>query len=331
MAGGRALSPLAAPGPGGAAGLGATGLPRSGLGHWALLPLPALYSLPLLLWITAFDQAPGSVLDRSLDALERDQVITPAERLQLERGRLPAVEGRQAPRTPALVKLCQRGDGAVNQRECTNPGLRYSPEGLPLPPLSVPVNALLSGANGRFLLRDVLRITPRPAPLAGNGNRSLLFPLIGSAIPSSGFGWRLHPILGSLMLHAGRDLAAPEGTPVVASLDGEVISSGLAGGYGLAVVLEHPQPQRQRTLYGHLSELFVEPGESVRQGEVIGRVGNTGLSTGPHLHFELRRPAAQGWVAVDPGELTMAGAGPTEQDPVGVLLAELLRGLKRQP
>ena len=88
------------------------------------------------------------------------------------------------------------------------------------------------------------------------------------------------------MLHAGRDLAAPEGTPVVAALDGEVITSGLAGGYGLAVMLEHPLPQRQRTLYGHLSELFVEPGESVRQGEVIGRVGSTGLSTGPHLHFE---------------------------------------------
>ena len=93
-------------------------------------------------------------------------------------------------------------------------------------------------------------------------------------------------------------------------------------------MLEHPLPQRQRTLYGHLSELFVEPGESVRQGEVIGRVGSTGLSTGPHLHFELRRPAARGWVAVDPGELTTAAGGPTEQDPVGVLIAELLRGLR---
>ena len=325
------LSPLASIGLDWASGLGTAGLQRRVLGHWAPLLNPALAVLPLLLWITALGQLPGGVLDRSLDALERDQIITPSERRQLERGRLPSLEGRQAPRSPALVKLCQRGDGAVNQRECSSPGFRYSPEGLPLPPLSVPVNALLSGASGSFSLRDVLRITPRPAPLAGNGNRSLLFPLIGSAIPSSGFGWRLHPIFGSLMLHAGRDLAAPEGTPVVAALDGEVITSGLAGGYGLAVMLEHPLPQRQRTLYGHLSELFVEPGESVRQGEVIGRVGSTGLSTGPHLHFELRRPAARGWVAVDPGELTTAAGGPTEQDPVGVLIAELLRGLKREP
>ena len=280
-------------------------------------------------------QLPGSGLDRaldSLDALEREQVITPAERLQLQLGRRPGRDGSRSAKTPALIQLCQRGDGVVSERECASPGslpLRYSAEGLPLPPLSVPVDALLSGASGRFSLRDVLRITPRPAPLAGNGNRSLLFPLIGSAVPSSGFGWRLHPLFGSLMLHAGRDLAAPEGTPVVAALDGEVITAGLAGGYGLAVQLEHPKPQRQRTLYGHLSELFVEPGESVRQGEVIGRVGSTGLSTGPHLHFELRQPQAGGWVAVDPGAFSTPGSAPAEQDPVGVLVAQLLRGLKR--
>ena len=80
-------------------------------------------------------------------------------------------------------------------------------------------------------------------------------------------------------------------------------SAGLAGGYGVAIELDHQQPQRQRTLYGHLSELYVEPGDEVQQGEVIGRVGSTGLSTGPHLHFELRRPQAGGWVAVDPGRL----------------------------
>ena len=92
------------------------------------------------------------------------------------------------------------------------------------------------------------------------------------------------------------------------------------------VQLEHPKPQRQRTLYGHLSELFVEPGESVQQGEVIGRVGSTGLSTGPHLHFELRRPQAGGWVAVDPGAFSTQGSAPAEQPmPVGVLVAQLLR------
>ena len=193
----------------------------------------------------------------SLEQLERQQVITPAERRRLERGQL-----RAAP-TPALQRLCQRDDGAVSRQECT--------AGLASNPLQVPVSALLGGLNGSFSLQQVLRVTPRPAALASNGNRSLLFPLIGSAFTSSDFGWRQHPVLGGLMLHAGRDLAAPQGTPVVAALGGKVRTAGLAGGYGVAIELEHQQPQRQRTLYGHLSELYVEPGDEVQQGEVIDR------------------------------------------------------------
>ena len=81
-------------------------------------------------------------------------------------------------------------------------------------------------------------------------------------------------------MHAGRDLAAPEGTPVVAALSGTVASSGLAGGYGIAVELEHTEPRR-RTLYGHLSEIYVKQGQRVRQGEVIGRVGSTASVQGP--------------------------------------------------
>ena len=115
-------------------------------------------------------------------------------------------------------------------------------------------------AGGTFRLADVFGVTPRPAPIGGNGNRQLLFPLIGSAITSSNFGYRLHPILGSWLMHAGRDLAAPEGTPVVAALADRVVSSGLAGGYGLAVEVEHDRPRR-RTLYGHLSELYVKEGD----------------------------------------------------------------------
>jgi murein DD-endopeptidase MepM/ murein hydrolase activator NlpD len=217
-------------------------------------------------------------------------------------------------------------------------GPRSGIDASPLPPISVPVTALLSGNGGSFRLADVFRVTPRPRPVAGNGNSRLLFPLIGSAITSSGFGWRLHPILGSWLMHAGRDLAAPEGTPVVAALSGRVVSSGLAGGYGLAVEIEHDRPRR-RTLYGHLSELYVKEGEMVRQGEVIGRVGSTGLSTGPHLHFELRQPSSGGWVAVDPGDFDAAGtlladgggrageAGPS--DAVALLMAQLVQTLER--
>jgi len=286
--------------------------------------------------------------DRSLENLERQGVITNAERTRLEGGRSPAVSG--GPISPARVRMCaneagtrlecQEGIGSNDPRGgATQAGghdaegrpFRLSAEGLPLPPLSVPVSALLAGGEGSFSLSNVLRVTPRPAPLLGNGNRRLLFPLIGSAVTTSNFGWRLHPVIGSLLLHSGRDLAAPEGTPVVATLDGTVVSSGLAGGYGLAIELEHERPSR-RTLYGHLSELFVQPGERVRQGEVIGRVGSTGLSTGPHLHFEVREATADGWVAVDPGELapSLEEAGPRGQL-VAALMDQLLRGLERRP
>jgi murein DD-endopeptidase MepM/ murein hydrolase activator NlpD len=205
----------------------------------------------------------------------------------------------------------------------------------PLPPISVPVSALLSGAGGSFRLTDVFGRTPRPAPVLGNGNRSLLFPLIGSAVTTSTFGWRLHPVIGSWLMHAGRDLAAPEGTPVVAALNGRVVSSGLAGGYGLAIEIEHDGPRR-RTLYGHLSELYVREGQIVRQGEVISRVGSTGLSTGPHLHFELRLPQEGGWVAVDPGELDAGGlfaagrlGSPGSPDAVALLMGQLIASLER--
>jgi murein DD-endopeptidase MepM/ murein hydrolase activator NlpD len=72
------------------------------------------------------------------------------------------------------------------------------------------------------------------------------------------------------------------------------------GGYGLTVVLDHNKSTLQ-SLYGHLSEIFVQPGEKVEQGTVIGRVGSTGNSTGPHLHFETRQLTAQGWVATNSG------------------------------
>ncbi|MFM2081203.1 MAG: hypothetical protein RLZZ219_1885 [Cyanobacteriota bacterium] len=289
-------------------------------------------------------QAPRR-FDQSLDELVREGVVTPAERNRLRGG--SAVDARDggafasACRSGALssqecsgaltIRWGRRvGDGVVAGEGLTGGGTtRLGADGLPLPPLTVPVSALLAGNGGSFNLASVFRVTPRPAPILGNGNRRLLLPIIGSAVSSSGFGWRLHPLLGIWRMHAGEDLAAPEGTPVVAALSGRVVSSGLAGGYGLAVEIEHQRPLR-RTLYGHLSELYVKPGERVRQGEVIGRVGSTGLSTGPHLHFELRQPAEGGWVAVDPGELDPAGGGLAGgRDAIAELMAQLLASLER--
>ncbi|MEB3280200.1 MAG: peptidoglycan DD-metalloendopeptidase family protein [Lyngbya sp.] len=141
--------------------------------------------------------------------------------------------------------------------------------------------------------------TMRPPAVPGNNDTNLLFPLSIPAPITSLFGWRNHPILGTGRFHTGIDIGADTGTPVVASYSGQVTIADWLGGYGLAVIVDH-RAKSHETLYAHLSELFVQPGDWVKQGEVIGRVGSTGMSTGPHLHFELRKLTAQGWVAVNP-------------------------------
>lgn len=128
----------------------------------------------------------------------------------------------------------------------------------------------------------------------------LIFPLAIPATITSAFGWRVHPIAGSTRMHAGTDIGAPVGTPVVAAYPGEVAVADWVGGYGMMVILRHLEG-KQESRYAHLSEIYVQPGEYVKQGAVIGRVGSTGFSTGPHLHFEWRHLTEQGWVAVDAG------------------------------
>ena len=139
-----------------------------------------------------------------------------------------------------------------------------------------------------------------PTGQPGNANTRLLFPITVPAVITSVFGWRIHPITGNQRLHTGTDLGAPLGTPVMAAYAGNVALADFLGGYGLTVVLDHNK-FTQQTLYGHLSEIFVQPGERVEQGTVIGRVGSTGNSTGPHLHFETRQMTPEGWVATDSG------------------------------
>lgn len=103
---------------------------------------------------------------------------------------------------------------------------------------------------------------------------------------TSGFGYRTHPVLGTQRLHAGVDFGAGTGTPIVAADGGTVVSAGWHGGYGNAVIIDHGGGVA--TLYGHQSRLAVSSGTGVSRGQVIGYVGSTGMSTGPHLHFELR-------------------------------------------
>ncbi|MEO6364611.1 MAG: M23 family metallopeptidase [Luteimonas sp.] len=121
--------------------------------------------------------------------------------------------------------------------------------------------------------------------------RSLRRPFIRMPIPyarlSSGFGARRHPVLGRMRMHKGVDYAAGTGTPIMAAGDARVEFVGWKGGYGRAVILNHGGGRT--TLYGHMSGFAkIHPGQRIAQGTVIGRVGSTGLATGPHLHYEFR-------------------------------------------
>lgn len=138
-----------------------------------------------------------------------------------------------------------------------------------------------------------------PATSKKLGWVNLMFPLPIPSVITSAFGWRIHPISGSLSFHSGLDIGAPMGTPVLAAISGRVVAADYMGGYGLAVVVEN-QSKHQRNLYGHLSGIAVQPGMQIAQGSVLGWVGSTGNSTGPHLHFESQIYGDNGWTAVDP-------------------------------
>jgi len=130
------------------------------------------------------------------------------------------------------------------------------------------------------LIRNRGRITVRPR--IGNGR--LAYPVYGPI--SSEFGWRVHPISGTERLHAGIDFAVDYGTPIAAAGSGVVIFAGWYGGYGYAVIIDHGGGIT--TLYAHADELLVSEGATVNVGTIVARVGSTGYSTGPHLHFEVR-------------------------------------------
>ena len=129
------------------------------------------------------------------------------------------------------------------------------------------------GGEGRFF----------EASGVGEMRSGLVRPVNGGV--SSGFGMRRHPILGYMRMHAGMDFKAGYGAPIYAVSDAVVQYAGRKGGYGNFVRLGHGGGMA--TGYAHMSRIAVSPGSHVRRGQVIGYVGSTGLSTGPHLHYEV--------------------------------------------
>ena len=176
------------------------------------------------------------------------------------------------------------------------------------------------GAKGRLLFvgldrvaradLELLKWTDGKATIWVNGDgvggqtsQGMRMPVSGRV--TSGYGSRFHPILGYRRMHAGLDFAAAHGTPITAAADGRVVAAGWSGGYGNLVRIAHSGGVQ--TMYGHMSRVAARAGSVVRQGQVIGYVGSTGLSTGAHLHYEVRK----GGRAVNPASVKLA-AGPAQ-------------------
>jgi murein DD-endopeptidase MepM/ murein hydrolase activator NlpD len=135
--------------------------------------------------------------------------------------------------------------------------------------MEIQLNSLKKSATS---YRDRLSHTPRGMPTRGR--------------LTSRYGSRRHPVSGRIQMHEGVDLAAPTGTPIVATADGVVLFSGSRAGYGRTVIINHGYGFQ--TLYGHASKIVVRVNQRVKRGQVIAYVGSSGVSTGSHLHYEVR-------------------------------------------
>ena len=117
------------------------------------------------------------------------------------------------------------------------------------------------------------------------GDGTLIWPTPSCTTNSSAYGWRIHPIYGTRKFHAGEDIPASMGADILAAATGKVVTAGWVSGYGNYTVIDHGGGLM--TAYGHQSSILVSVGQTVTQGQLIGKVGSTGNSTGPHLHFEV--------------------------------------------
>lgn len=138
---------------------------------------------------------------------------------------------------------------------------------------------------------DIIKLQRNTGPYEGG---QMKWPVPGYSRISSPFGYRIHPILKTKKLHTGIDIPASTGTPIVAAAAGTVIYTGTLGGYGKTVMVDHNGGIV--TLYAHNSSIVVKEGQVVKKGDTIAKAGSTGMSTGPHLHFEVR----ENGVYVDP-------------------------------
>ncbi|HYJ83331.1 MAG TPA: M23 family metallopeptidase [Allosphingosinicella sp.] len=157
----------------------------------------------------------------------------------------------------------------------------------------------------------------------GRESGALQRPVPGNV--SSNFGMRRHPILGYSRMHKGLDFRAGYGTPILAATDGKVAAAGWAGGYGNQVRIAHSGGLV--TSYSHMSRIVAQPGSRVRQGQVIGYVGSTGLSTGPHLHYELLKDG----VPINPASVKFVSRAQLDGETLAAFRARLKSLLAVKP
>jgi murein DD-endopeptidase MepM/ murein hydrolase activator NlpD len=213
--------------------------------------------------------------------------------------------------TATLNALDERYDGKVRRIRSVLTELGLDPSKLPAPPriassaLGGPLVPVKPGAENAFE-RQIFRVNATRAHVE-QLNRTLVSvpirkPINGELDTTSGFGMRLDPFLHLPAMHTGLDFRGEIGDPVRATASGTVTHAGWSGGYGRMVEIDHGNGFATR--YGHLSGIDVEVGQPVRLGQTVGRVGSTGRSTGPHLHYETRVEGE----AVDPLRFLRAAA-----------------------
>ncbi|MHB9133498.1 MAG: murein hydrolase activator EnvC family protein [Armatimonadota bacterium] len=263
----------------------------SGAQHDAGKRLVAIYERGeqgnLELLVSAKDM--GDLLQRSeLAGFVADQDRESLNNLKEHKERLARLNQQVAQRTTEVAQLTQR---AAVQHEVVNEkriGVQHqlSAKQREVYETQAELNALERDS------REVASMLRRMQSSSGGKRRyntSYTGPVGGLPVRgriSSGFGYRTHPVFRTRKLHTGIDIAAPMGTPIVTTGGGEVIYAGWRGGYGNAVIIDHGRGKA--TLYGHMSSIAVGNGQVVKRGQLIGRVGSTGISTGPHCHYEVR-------------------------------------------
>lgn len=184
--------------------------------------------------------------------------------------------------TPMMVDAWER------QQHAIRPGTALArPDGIAVPASNAAAAAPTATPQKVSVNRPVAAAAPAVSDLGsltGDRQESALSLQMSGRV-SSAYGWRSDPFKGQAKFHGGIDLAARYGTEVPAAAAGTVVSAGEQGGYGLTVVVRHQDGLESR--YAHLASLDVQAGDRVTQGQQVGRVGSTGRSTGPHLHFEV--------------------------------------------